>query len=173
MSVAQKFEAGGLFPLFTWPAVDGGMVTPAAGRDWRVLVIYRGAHCPLCTKYLHGLSRLAPQFEELGIRLWALSVDPLDRAAEQAKQEKWGVPILADLQEEQMRDLGLYISSPRSPEESDRNFAEPAVFVINPGSKVQIVDVSNAPFARPDPKTLLAGVRFVIENDYPIRGTSS
>lgn len=36
MSVSQKFEAGGMFPLFTWPAVDGGKVTPAAGKDWRL-----------------------------------------------------------------------------------------------------------------------------------------
>ncbi len=173
MSVSQKFEAGGLFPLFTWPVVDGDRVTPAAGKDWRLLVIYRGAHCPLCAKYLHDLSRLVPQFDKLGIRLWALSTDPLDRAAVQVGREKWEVPVLAELQEEQMRELGLYISSPRSPQETDRNFAEPGLFVINPESKVQIVDVSNAPFARPEPRSLLAGVKFVIENDYPIRGTAS
>lgn len=117
------------------------------------------------------MSRLVPQFSELDIRLWALSTDPFDRAAAQAEREKWDVPILTDLQEEQTRDLGLYVSSPRSPQEADRSFAEPGLFVINPESKVQIVDVSNAPFARPDPRSLLAGVKFVIENDYPIRGT--
>lgn len=173
MSISKKFEAGSLFPVFTWPAVDGGKVTPAQGEDWRMLVIYRGAHCPLCTKYLHDLSRLVTQFDQLGIRLWALSSDPLNRAVAQVGREKWGMPILTDLQEEQMRDLGLYVSTPRSPQETDRNFAEPGLFVINPGSKVQIVDVSNAPFARPDPRSLLAGLKFVIENDYPIRGTAA
>lgn len=162
-----------MFPLFTWPSVDGGKATPAAGKDWRVLVVYRGAHCPLCTKYLHELGRIAPEFAELGVRLWALSSDPLDRAAAQAEREKWHVQILAELQEEQMRELGLYISSPRSPDETDRNFAEPAVFVINPQSRVQIIDVSNAPFSRPEPRNLLAGIKFVIENDYPIRGAAA
>lgn len=173
MSVPNKFEAGGLFPPFTWPAVGGGSVTPAAGKDWRVLVIYRGAHCPLCTKYLHELSRLSSSFRELDIRMWALSTDPIDRAREQVITERWDLPILAELEEEQMRELGLYISLPRSADETDRAFAEPGLFLINPESKVQIVDVSNAPFARPGPNSLLAGVKFVIDNDYPIRGTAN
>ena len=79
-------------------------------------------------------------------------------------------PVLAGLSEEEMRTLGLYISSPRSPDETDRNFAEPATFVINPDGKVQIVDVSNAPFARPDLKGLLDGIRFVMAKHYPVRG---
>jgi hypothetical protein len=72
-----------------------------------------------------------------------------------------------------MRGLGLYVSNPRSPEETDRPFPEPALFVINPKDELQIIDVSNAPFARPDLEALLAGLKFVIANDYPIRGTAS
>lgn len=172
MSVRQKFEAGGMFPNFVWPSVSGASVTPGAGVDWLALVIYRGAHCPLCTTYLHELSRIQPKFEKAQIRLWALSADPLDRAAEQVRNEGWQAPVLAELQEDQMRALGLYISAPGSPQETDRNFAEPATFVINPKSRVQMLNLSNAPFARPDPEKLLAGIRFVMESDYPIRGTA-
>jgi len=69
-----------------------------------------------------------------------------------------------------MRLLGLYISSPRSADETDRNFGEPATFVINPQGEIQIVDISNAPFSRPELAGLLRGIRFVTEKDYPIRG---
>lgn len=171
MDGRNKFEAGGRFPAYAWPSVRGGKVTPGAGVDWRMLVIYRGAHCPLCVKYLHELSRLEEGFLTAGIRVWALSADPLDRAIEQAEREGWRIPILAELQEDQMRTLGTYISAPRSADETDRNFAEPATFVINPKGMVQIVDLSNAPFARPNPQTLLEGIKFVMEADYPIRGT--
>jgi hypothetical protein len=75
-----------------------------------------------------------------------------------------------DLSVEQMYRLGLYVSAPRSAEETDRPFSEPGVFVLNPQGQVQIVDVSNAPFARPDLKALLKGVRFVMDKEYPIRG---
>lgn len=61
-----------------------------------------------------------------------------------------------------MRQLGLYASNRRSPEETDRRFAEPAVFVINANNDLQIIDASNAPFARSDPDTLLVGMKFVI-----------
>lgn len=44
--------------------------------------------------------------------------------------------------------------------------------MINPQGLTQIVDVSNALFARPDLKALLAGLRFVIGNAYPIRDTA-
>ncbi len=69
-----------------------------------------------------------------------------------------------------MRELGLYLSDPRSPQETDRAFAEPRLFVINPKGQVQMIDISNAPFARPDLKSLLKGLKFVMSKDYPIRG---
>ncbi len=70
-----------------------------------------------------------------------------------------------------MKTLGLYVSSPRSPEETDRPFAEPATFVIDPEGALHIIDISNAPFSRPDLEGLLNGLKFIRENDYPIRGT--
>ena len=68
----------------------------------------------------------------------------------EAGDEKWRFPVGYDLSVDQMRTLGLYISEPRSPQETDRPFPEPALFITNPEGKLQIVDVSNAPFARPE-----------------------
>jgi len=70
-----------------------------------------------------------------------------------------------------MRALGLYISAPRSPQETDRPFPEPALFVVNPQGNIQIIDISNAPFARPDLNGVLKGLKFIQEKQYPIRGT--
>ena len=69
-----------------------------------------------------------------------------------------------------MRALGLYISEPRSPRETDRPFPEPALFVVNPQGNIQIIDISNAPFARPDLNAVLKGLKFIQEKQYPIRG---
>jgi hypothetical protein len=62
------------------------------------------------------------------------------------------------------------VSTPRSAQETDQPFPEPGLFVVNGDGKIQIVDISNAPFARPDLATLLGGIKFVRANDYPIRG---
>jgi len=169
--MSTKITAGGASPAFSWPSVSGASVAPANETGWRLLVVYRGKHCPLCKKYLAELNGMQDDFETAGIRVWALSSDPLDRARSEAEAESWTLPILAELSEPQMRELGLYISSPRTPEETDRNFAEPGVFVLNPQGQVQIVDISNAPFVRPDLKGLLGGIQFVKTKDYPIRGT--
>ncbi|MDG2609875.1 thioredoxin peroxidase, partial [Vibrio parahaemolyticus] len=66
-----------------------------------------------------------------------------------------------------------YISEPRSEKETDHLFAEPGLFVVNSKGQVQLVDISNGPFARPDLEVLLSGLAFIRnpENDYPIRGT--
>ena len=42
---------------------------------------------------------------------------------------------------------------------------------VNADGNIQILDISNAPFARPDLEGLLKGIKFVRDNDYPIRGT--
>ena len=101
----------------------------------------------------------------------AVSADPKEKAETEAADEKWRFPVGFDLSVDQMRTLGLYISEPRSPQETDRPFPEPALFISNPEGKLQIVDISNAPFARPELNAVLSGLKFVQEKHYPIRGT--
>ncbi|HDY93581.1 MAG TPA: AhpC/TSA family protein, partial [Pseudoalteromonas sp.] len=60
---------------------------------------------------------------------------------------------------------------PRSDAETDHPFAEPGIYVLNEKNQLQMVDISNSPFVRPDLEQLLGGIKFSRENDYPIRGT--
>ena len=170
--MSNKMTAGSPFPGLSWNAVGDKRVAPAADAGWRLLVIYRGAHCPVCKSYLKTLNEMLNDFAEAQVTVYALSADPRERAEKEASEEKWKFPVGYDFTTEQMRTLGVYISSPRSPEETDRPFAEPAVFAINPSGQVQVIDISNAPFARPDLKMLLDGLTFVKSKDYPIRGTA-
>ncbi|MDE2570270.1 MAG: AhpC/TSA family protein [Sphingomonadales bacterium] len=172
MSIRGKFSIGEMFPSFSWPLASGGRVTPAANPGWGLIVIYRGKHCPLCKRYLAELEKLKDEFASLGVAIWALSADPIERAQADAVEHGWTFPVLADLGEGQMRQLGLYMSTPRTDAETDRNFAEPAIFVLNPRGRVQVVDLSNAAFVRPDLKAVLNGLRFIIANTYPARGTA-
>ena len=78
--------------------------------------------------------------------------------------------MAAELEEVDMAKLGLYISDPLTPDETDRRFAEPAVFCLRPDGSVQIAAISNGPSARPDLAALLDGMEFTIEHDKPPRG---
>ena len=69
-----------------------------------------------------------------------------------------------------MRKLGLYISEPRSAQETDHRYPEPALFVVNPDGKLHLIDIANAPFLRPDLDRLVRGLGSLIERDSPIRG---
>lgn len=166
----NKMAAGMKFPALRWNAVSGDHVAPADGSGWRALIVYRGKHCPLCKIYLNTLSEMHDEFKAAHIVIATVSADSKEKAEAQVAECDWRFPVGYGLTIDEMRQLGLYVSDPRSPQETDRPFAEPALFVINPDGDTQIIDISNAPFARPDLKSLLKGLQFVISKNYPIRG---
>lgn len=166
-----KIAAGATFPAFSVARLGGGEVAPASMEGWRLVVVYRGKHCPLCKPYLKTLDGLIETFAEAGVKVMAVSADPEEKAAADVAEFGWRFPVGFGLSVEQMRTLGLYVSDPRSPQETDRPFAEPGLFLINPQGTVQIVDISNAPFSRPDLAAIARGAKRIQELNYPIRGT--
>lgn len=173
---ALKFEAGATFPNILVQTLEGKDITlgkPEGRYDWKMVVVYRGKHCPLCTRYLNVLETLVEEYKNIGIDVIAVSADSETQARQHKEELKISYPLAYDLSPEQMQTLGLYISTPRSEQETDHPFAEPALFVINHEGKVQVLDMSNGPFARPDLNVLLQGLKFIRNpnNNYPIRGT--
>lgn len=171
MTMSAKLNAGSPFPSLPVATVGGGTVDLASQSGWRMLVVYRGKHCPLCKKYFKTLDGVLDDLGATGVTVLAASADPQEKAEADVAGEGWRFPVGYGLSMEQMRTLGLYISEPRSPQETDRPFAEPGLFVINPEGRVQITDISNAPFARPDLSGILNGIKVIKERSYPIRGT--
>ncbi|MEO6782542.1 MAG: redoxin domain-containing protein [Bradyrhizobium sp.] len=169
--MTEKLPAGSETPKISVPRVGGGQLSIGGGNRWQMLVVYRGKHCPICRSYLKTLDGLLDQFEETGTEVFAASADTKEKAETEASEEGWRFPVGYGLSQDQMRTLGLYISEPRSPQETDRPFPEPGLFVTNPEGKLQIVDVSNAPFARPELNAVLKGIKLIREKQYPIRGT--
>ena len=170
--MSEKLAAGGRLPEMALPRVGGGEVRLGGEGHWQFIVVYRGKHCPLCKPYLDGLEAQRPALEELGIEVVAVSADPAEKADADNADHDWNFDIGYDLSIPQMRELGLYISDPRSAKETDRPFAEPALFVVRPDGTLQIIDISNAPFARTDLRPLPCNLKWIMENDYPVRGTA-
>ena len=173
---SRKFAAGDEFPGFTLPKVGGGELTlgqPLNGHAWQMVDVYRGKHCPLCTKYLTQLEALKERFFETGVDVVAVSADGETKASAHVSDMGLSFPVAYGLSIDQMQTLGLYISHPRSPQETDKPFAEPGIFVVSDRGQVQVTDISNAPFSRPELAPFASGLGFIRdpENDYPIRGT--
>ena len=138
-----------------------------------MVVVYRGRHCPMCTKFLNRLGPLQQRLYDIGVDVAAVYADSREQL--EAHQEKLDslLPMYHSVDVEGLRQLGVYISNPRSPEETDHDFPEPALFVINERGHVQVADFSNNPFARPEPEILVSGLEWIRkpDNNYPIRGT--
>lgn len=171
---ATKLAAGSVFPEIQVTGLDGNSVDLGARKDgWKLVVVYRGKHCPLCTRYLNELQQHAAALADNGIDVTAVSADTREQLLDHSDKLEIDFPIYYGLSIEQMQLLGLYISRPRSAQETDHPFAEPGLFVINHDGLLQLVDISNGPFSRPELATLVGGIGWIKDphNHYPIRGT--
>lgn len=53
MATSVKLKAGDSFPHLQATLLDGSSVTlgqPQGDATWQAVFVYRGKHCPLCTK---------------------------------------------------------------------------------------------------------------------------
>jgi peroxiredoxin len=168
----QKLEGGGVFPKIEVPKYGGGKINVGGAHDkWTLLIVYRGKHCGRCKNYLNAFEKTYSDWMDAGFDIAVISADPLEKLSDDVAEYGWTFNLGYDLQEPEMRAMGLYVSDPLSSGETDRRFAEPGVFCISPEGNAQIISISNGPAARPDLTELLDGMIFTIENDRPARGT--
>ncbi len=171
---SNKPASGELLPTFEATDLNGNKITIGGPSDsWLLLIVYRGIHCGRCKNYLNILENMQDEWHKAGFAIQAVSADTIEKAVKDTNDHQWTFPNACELQEADMHRLGLYVSDPLTPDETDRRFAEPGVFCIRPDGTVQIAAISNGPSARPDLAQLLDGMIFTIEHDKPARGQVS
>lgn len=173
---STKLQADLPFPTITVPQLGGGSHTlgaPAKGFDWKLVIVYRGKHCPLCTRYLQSLNRALPALRELGIDAVAVSADSAQQAQEHMADGQTDFAVGHDLSVEQMKTLGLYITPANPAMGSERPFSEPGLFVINAEGNLQVIDISNTPFTRPDIDMVVGGLKFLrnLKEPFAVNGS--
>lgn len=169
---SPKPVAGAPLAPMPFHKAGGGMLEIGGPREnWTLLVVYRGKHCPRCKKYLNILDAMRGQWADAGFDIVVVSADPEVKAAADQAEFGWRFDLGYGLSEAQMETLGLYVTEPLSPNETDRRFAEPGTFVIRPDGSLVLAAISNGPSARPELSELLDGMIFTKDNDRPPRGT--
>jgi alkyl hydroperoxide reductase subunit AhpC len=118
------------------------------GDSWAVLFSHPKDFTPVCTTELGYMARIKPEFDRRGVKVIGLSVDPLDRHADWAKdiEETQGTapnyPIISDADFNVSKLYGMLPSSVegdplvRTPAD---NQAVRNVFVIGPDKKVKLI----------------------------------
>ena len=164
-------------PSLNIPVTGGGRFVLGAnpGEHFDLIVFYRGLHCPICSKYLMELERLAPDFAQRGVQVIAVSSDDEERGKKMAEKVKASmVKFGYGLSLKSARQWGLYISTSRGATsigiEEPELFSEPGVFLVRPDGTLYYGSVQTMPFARPQFQDLLGAIDFAISKDYPARG---
>ena len=119
-----------------------------AGNDWVVLFSHPKDFTPICTTELGYMARIKPEFDRRGVKIIGLSVDPVDKHANWAKdiEETQGVavnyPMIGDADFKVSKLYGM-LPSDVSGDAADRTPADNQtvrnVFVIGPDKKVKLV----------------------------------
>ncbi len=169
--MTTRLRSGSKIPELTLARAGGGELRiGGAHARWRLLIVYRGRHCPLSNRFLGRLNGMVDDFAARETDIVAVSADTRDQAEADLQEFAWRFPVGYDLSVEAMRALGTFISIPR-PQETDRPFSEPGLFVVTPAGDAQIIDISSAPFSMPNLDNLLTGLAFIQNRGYPPRGT--
>jgi alkyl hydroperoxide reductase subunit AhpC len=118
------------------------------GDSWAVLFSHPKDFTPVCTTELGYMARIKPEFDRRGVKVIGLSVDPLDRHADWAKdiEETQGTapnyPIISDADFKVSKLYGMLPAET----EGDAGERTPAdnqtvrtVFVVGPDKKIKLV----------------------------------
>ncbi|HEY3435059.1 MAG TPA: peroxiredoxin [Solirubrobacterales bacterium] len=138
--VAPDFEADttqGRIKFHDW--IDG---------SWAVLFSHPKDFTPVCTTELGYMARIEPEFDSRGVKIIGLSVDPLDKHEDWAKdiEETQGAkpeyPIISDADFEISKAYGM-LAADVSGDAADRTPADNQtvrnVFVIGPDKKIKLI----------------------------------
>lgn len=168
--MVTKLCTGQPFPQITAPKLGGGDITLGAAPAAQLIVVYRGQHCPVCKTYLGKLETLLAQFGAENISVVVASADSEDQARGFIDEIGYTGDVAYGLTIPQMQSLGLHLSAPRTPPETDHVFPEPGLFFVDEEGVLSLVDIGSAPFLRPDLEGVLNGIKFTREKGFPIRG---
>jgi alkyl hydroperoxide reductase subunit AhpC len=136
-------------PDFTAQSTEGAIsFHDWIGDSWAVLFSHPKDFTPVCTTELGYMARIAPEFAARGVKVIGLSVDPLERHAEWAKdiEETQGTapnyPIISDADFNVSKLYGMLPASvdgdPLARTAADNQTVR-NVFVIGPDKKVKLI----------------------------------
>jgi peroxiredoxin len=177
MSIAPAPAAHGVKPRqpapdLTIPLMGGGTYRLADQHPdrYRMVVFFRGLHCPVCRAQLTELNRRLEDLNEAGVEVIAVSAETRDRTEQLASQWKLDRLRLGyGLTEEQMRSWGLFVSRAINDGEP-AVFSEPGLVLVSPDGTVYYESILSMPVGRPRLDDLLGGLKYWREHNYPARG---
>ncbi len=140
---------GDTAPDFTAVTTDGPVsFHDWIGDSWAVLFSHPKDFTPICTTELGYMAKIKPEFDRRGVKILALSVDPIDKHASWAAdiEETQGTapnyPMIGDADFTISKAYGM-LGADVSGDSADRTAADNqtvrGVFVIGPDKKIKLI----------------------------------
>ncbi len=119
-----------------------------AGDSWTVLFSHPRAFTPVCTTELGYMASIKPEFDKRGVKILAISTDPVEGSAEWSKdiEETQGspvnYPIIADVDHAVAKAYGMLpadVDGDPTARTPAQNATLRNVFVVGPDRKIKLV----------------------------------
>jgi alkyl hydroperoxide reductase subunit AhpC len=145
----MSLTIGDTAPDFTAETTEGTInFHDWIGDSWAVLFSHPKDFTPICTTELGYMASIKPEFDKRGVKLLALSVDPLDKHAAWAAdiEETQGTapnfPMIGDVDFAISKAYGM-LGADVSGDPADRTAADNqtvrGVFVVGPDKKIKLI----------------------------------
>ncbi|WP_227369449.1 peroxiredoxin [Halomonas sp. M20] len=135
----MALQLGDTAPDFTVESTEGEIsFHDWLGNDWAVLFSHPADYTPVCTTELGAFAKRRPEFDQRGVKLLGVSVDPLDshqgwaKDIETTQGAALNYPLLAD-PDQTVANLYGMIHPKADPKVTVRT-----VFVIDPDKKIRL-----------------------------------
>lgn len=139
-----------------------------------ILIFYRGGWCPFCSLQLSGLQDIAPQLEQQGYQLVAVSTDAPEGLVQSATKEKLSYTLLSDADLAASKQFGIAFKAPKGYWEmlpkttggknADLLLPVPSVFIIDTKGVIRF-EYINPDFKQRLSPELLTAVATSIQKD--------
>ncbi|KAJ3012191.1 UNVERIFIED_CONTAM: hypothetical protein HDU68_001339 [Siphonaria sp. JEL0065] len=146
----QTLLPGQQFPLITLPVVGHSEPQPLFSANeatrTKLIVIYRGSFCPYCQKQINHLKQTLAKLNDADIDIVIASADLAPAAEKFAQDFEIPFPVAHSLELDQMKELGVYVSSPTDYIDQEHVFSEPAWFLVEADGRIKYLEYASAPF---------------------------
>jgi alkyl hydroperoxide reductase subunit AhpC len=145
----MSLTIGDIAPDFTAETSEGPVsLHEWLGDSWGVIFSHPKDFTPICTTELGYMAKIKPEFDKRGVKILALSVDPVEKHASWAAdiEESQGTapnyPMIGDADFSVSKAYGM-LGADVSGDPSDRTAADNqtvrGVFVIGPDKKIKLI----------------------------------
>jgi alkyl hydroperoxide reductase subunit AhpC len=145
----MSLTIGDTAPDFTAETTEGPIsFHDWIGDSWAVLFSHPKDFTPICTTELGYMAAIKPEFDKRGVKILALSVDPIDKHAgwaadiEETQGTAPNFPMIGDTDFAISKAYGM-LGADVSGDQADRTAADNqtvrGVFVIGPDKKIKLI----------------------------------